>query len=73
MFGNILAAYYAREMGLPLGKLICASNRNNVLTDFIQTGSYDKNRPFYLTQSPSMDILVSSNLGTPVVCAVSSG
>ena len=68
-FGNILAAYYAREMGLPLGKLICASNRNNVLTDFIQTGSYDKNRPFYLTQSPSMDILVSSNPGR-LVCAL---
>jgi len=61
-FGNILAAYYAREMGLPLGKLICASNKNNVLTDFIRTGSYDKNRPFYPTTSPSMDILVSSNL-----------
>lgn len=61
-FGNILAAYYAREMGLPLGRLICASNKNNVLTDFIRTGSYDKNRPFYPTTSPSMDILVSSNL-----------
>ncbi len=61
-FGNILAAYYAKSMGLPIGKLICASNANNVLTDFIQTGVYDKNRPFYNTISPSMDILVSSNL-----------
>lgn len=61
-FGNILAAYYAREMGLPVNKLICASNANNVLTDFIRTGTYDKNRSFYTTISPSMDILVSSNL-----------
>jgi len=61
-FGNILAGYYARSMGLPVGKLICASNRNNVLTDFITTGVYDRNRPFYTTISPSMDILVSSNL-----------
>lgn len=61
-FGNILAAYYAKEMGAPIGKLICASNANNVLTDFIQTGVYDKNRTFYNTMSPSMDILVSSNL-----------
>ena len=61
-FGNILAAYYAREMGIPINKLICASNRNNVLTDFINTGSYDSNRAFYNTISPSMDILVSSNL-----------
>ena len=61
-FGNILAAYYARQMGLPLGRLICASNQNNVLTDFIETGVYDRNRPFYHTISPSMDILVSSNL-----------
>lgn len=61
-FGNILAAYYAREMGVPIGKLICASNSNNVLTDFLNTGAYDKNRPFYQTISPSMDILVSSNL-----------
>ena len=61
-FGNILAAYYAREMGLPIGRLICASNRNNVLSDFINTGAYDRNRPFYLTTSPSMDILISSNL-----------
>ena len=61
-FGNILAAYYAKRMGLPIGKLICASNRNRVLTDFINTGRYDRNREFYLTSSPSMDILVSSNL-----------
>ena len=61
-FGNILAAYYAREMGIPINKLICASNHNNVLTDFINTGSYDSNRTFYNTISPSMDILVSSNL-----------
>ncbi len=61
-FGNILAAFYAREMGLPVGKLICASNSNNVLTDFIRTGAYDRNRAFYTTMSPSMDILVSSNL-----------
>lgn len=61
-FGNILAAYYAREMGVPIAKLICASNDNNVLTDFLKTGTYDKNRPFYNTVSPSMDILISSNL-----------
>ena len=61
-FGNILAAFYAKEMGLPVGKLICASNSNNVLTDFIRTGVYDRNRAFYTTMSPSMDILVSSNL-----------
>ena len=61
-FGNILAGWYAKQMGLPVGRLICASNRNNVLTDFLQTGTYDRNRPFYLTASPSMDILVSSNL-----------
>ncbi len=61
-FGNILAAYYAKKMGLPLGKLICASNINNVLTDFINTGVYDRNRKFYATTSPSMDILISSNL-----------
>ena len=61
-FGNILAAYYARKMGLPVNKLICASNENNVLTDFIKTGEYDKNRPFYQSVSPSMDILISSNL-----------
>ncbi len=61
-FGNILAAYYAGRMGLPLNKLICASNANNVLTDFITTGTYDRNRDFHTTASPSMDILVSSNL-----------
>ncbi len=61
-FGNILAAYFALRMGLPLGKLICASNSNNVLTDFIQDGIYDRNRRFYTTISPSMDILISSNL-----------
>lgn len=61
-FGNILAGYYAYEMGLPVNKFICASNSNNVLTDFINTGVYDKNRDFYTTVSPSMDILVSSNL-----------
>ena len=61
-FGNILAAYYAREMGLPIDQLICASNSNNVLTDFIREGVYDRNRQFYNTMSPSMDILISSNL-----------
>lgn len=61
-FGNILAGYYAARMGLPVQRLICASNRNNVLTDFIMRGEYDRNRPFYTTASPSMDILVSSNL-----------
>ena len=61
-FGNILAGYYAKRMGLPVGKLVCASNANNVLTDFLQTGSYDRKRDFYQTMSPSMDILVSSNL-----------
>ena len=61
-FGNILAAYYAKEMGIPINKLICASNQNNVLTDFIKTGTYDRNRTFYNTISPSMDILISSNL-----------
>ena len=61
-FGNILAAFYAKQMGLPIGKLICASNENKVLYDFFSTGIYDKNRPFVLTSSPSMDILVSSNL-----------
>lgn len=61
-FGNILAAYYAKMMGVPFGKLICASNANNVLTDFLSTGTYSVNREFYMTESPSMDILVSSNL-----------
>jgi len=61
-FGNILAAYYAKKMGVPINKLICASNSNNVLTDFINTGKYNRNRDFYTTISPSMDILISSNL-----------
>ncbi len=61
-FGNILAAYYAKEMGLPVKKLICASNSNSVLTEFLTTGTYDRNRKFYTTISPSMDILISSNL-----------
>lgn len=61
-FGNILAAEYARRMGVPIARLICASNRNNILTDFIRTGVYDRKRPFYTTSSPSMDILISSNL-----------
>lgn len=61
-FGNILAAYYAKKMGVPINKLICASNANNVLTDFIRTGTYDRNRKFFTTVSPSMDILISSNL-----------
>lgn len=61
-FGNILAAYYAKNMGVPIDKLICASNDNKVLCDFFATGCYDKNRPFILTTSPSMDILISSNL-----------
>lgn len=61
-FGNILAAYFAMRMGLPVRKLICASNANNVLTDFISDGVYDRNRQFYTTISPSMDILISSNL-----------
>lgn len=61
-FGNILAGYYAKQMGLPVNKFICASNENNVLTEFINTGVYDRNRKFFTTISPSMDILVSSNL-----------
>lgn len=61
-FGNILAAFYAKNMGLPIAKLICASNENKVLYDFFSTGTYDKNRDFILTSSPSMDILISSNL-----------
>ena len=61
-FGNIFAAYLAKLMGLPLGRLICASNKNNILTDFLHTGTYDRNRAFHLTMSPSMDILISSNL-----------
>ena len=61
-FGDILAGYYAKRMGLPVGKLICASNENNVLTEFLATGTYNARRPFFKTTSPSMDILVSSNL-----------
>ncbi len=61
-FGNILAGYYAKHMGIPVNKLICASNSNNVLTDFLKTGIYDRNRDFHATISPSMDILISSNL-----------
>jgi len=67
-FGNILAGWFAKRMGLPAGRFICASNDNNVLTDFLDTGVYDKNRPFYLTGSPSMDILVSSNLERLLYC-----
>ena len=61
-FGDILAGYFAKEMGLPVGKLVCASNENNVLTDFFDKGIYDRNRDFHITKSPSMDILISSNL-----------
>ena len=61
-FGNILAAFYAKQMGIPIGKFICASNKNKVLFDFFQNGTYDRNRDFYVTTSPSMDILISSNL-----------
>ncbi|MCR5773460.1 MAG: threonine synthase [Lachnospiraceae bacterium] len=61
-FGNILAAYLAKKIGVPIDKLICASNMNNVLTDFFESGTYDRNRSFHLTMSPSMDILISSNL-----------
>ena len=61
-FGNILAAYFAKQMGIPIAKLLCASNENKVLFDFFQTGTYDRNREFVLTNSPSMDILISSNL-----------
>lgn len=61
-FGNIFAAYMAKKMGVPLGRLVCASNMNNVLTDFLDCGTYDRNRPFHTTISPSMDILISSNL-----------
>ena len=61
-FGNILASYYAKQMGIPIGKFVCASNKNKVLFDFFETGNYDRNREFYVTTSPSMDILISSNL-----------
>jgi len=67
-FGNILAAFYAKNMGLPIGKLICASNDNKVLYDFFSTGTYDRNREFMLTTSPSMDILISSNLERLIYC-----
>ena len=67
-FGNILAGWFAKRMGLPVRRFVCASNANNVLTDFIRTGVYDKNRPFTLTTSPSMDILVSSNLERLLYC-----
>ena len=61
-FGDIFAAYIAKRCGLPLGRLVCASNKNRILTDFLATGTYDRNRDFYTTMSPSMDILISSNL-----------
>lgn len=61
-FGNIFAAFIAKQMGLPINRLVCASNKNNILTDFLETGTYDRNRSFYTTMSPSMDILISSNL-----------
>ena len=61
-FANILASYYAKQMGIPIGKFVCASNKNKVLFDFFETGKYDRNREFYVTTSPSMDILISSNL-----------
>jgi len=61
-FGNIFAAYIAKLMGAPIDKLVCASNKNNILTDFLRSGVYDRNRDFYTTMSPSMDILISSNL-----------
>ncbi len=67
-FGNILAGWFAKRMGLPVRRFLCASNDNNVLTDFFNTGVYDRNRPFYLTGSPSMDILVSSNLERLLYC-----
>ena len=71
-FGNILACWYAKSMGLPVGKLICASNQNNVLADFLSRGVYDRNRTFYTTISPSMDILVSSNLERLLYCICKS-
>ena len=72
-FGDVLAGYFARRMGLPVRKLIVASNANNVLTDFLATGVYDRNRPFYKTISPSMDILISSNLERPCLYYMSDG
>ncbi len=67
-FGNIFAAYLAKKMGLPIRRLICASNKNNILTDFLRSGTYDRNRDFYTTMSPSMDILISSNLERLLYC-----
>ena len=67
-FGNILAGWFAAQMGLPVHSFLCASNDNHILTDFLTTGVYDRNRPFYLTGSPSMDILVSSNLERLLYC-----
>ena len=72
-FGDILAGYFAKRAGLPVGKLLCASNSNNVLTDFLRTGVYDRNRPFLRTMSPSMDILVSSNLERLLYLAAQNG
>jgi len=72
-FGNILAGYIAKKMGLPIGKLICASNSNNILTDFLNTGTYDRNRKFHTTISPSMDILISSNLERLLYFVAGSG
>ena len=72
-FGNILAGYIAKKMGLPIGKLVCASNSNNILTDFLATGVYDRNRAFHTTISPSMDILISSNLERLLYFAAGSG
>lgn len=72
-FGNILAGYIAKRMGLPVGKLICASNSNNILTDFLRTGVYDRNRQFHTTISPSMDILISSNLERLIYFVAGSG
>lgn len=72
-FGNILAGYIAKKMGLPVGKLVCASNSNNILTDFLNTGAYDRNRQFHTTISPSMDILISSNLERLIYFAAGSG
>lgn len=72
-FGNILAGYIAKKMGLPIGKLICASNANNILTDFMNTGVYDRNRKFHTTISPSMDILISSNLERLIYFVAGSG
>lgn len=72
-FGNILAGFIAKRMGLPIGKLICASNANNILTDFLNTGTYDRNREFHSTISPSMDILISSNLERLIYFTAGSG